>query len=86
MLQAISRQCAGGLADGPFDGMQAVAAIGDVGCSQVLAGRQQVLHATRDQGSQRDLKRQRADVDVIVAAGARVQVDAIAADADAIGK
>ena len=67
-------------------GMQPVAAVGDVGRAQVLAGRQQVFDPTRDQGAQRDLKRQRADVDVVVAAGAGVQVDPIAADADAVGE
>ncbi len=67
-------------------GMQAVAAVGDVGRAQVLACRQQVFDSPGDQGAERDLKRQRADVDVVVAAGARVQVDPIAADADAVGK
>ena len=85
-LEAKRRECAGGLADGPLDRMQPVAAVGDVGRAQVLAGRQQVLDPARDQGAERDLKRQRADVDVIVAAGAGVQVDPIAADADAVGE
>ena len=86
MLQAERRESAGGLADGPLDRMQPVAAVGDVGRPQVLAGRQEVLDPPRDQGTERDLERQRADVDVVVAAGAGVQVDPVAADADAVGE
>ena len=85
-VQAVGGERPGGLADGPLDGVQAVAAVGDVGDAQVLAGRQQVLDPPGDQGAERDLERQRADVDVVVAAGARVQVDPVAADADGVGE
>ena len=68
----------GRLADGPLHGMKPVAAIGDVRGSEVLAGRQQVLDPAGNQGAQRDLERQRADVDVVDSAGAGMQVDPVA--------
>ena len=86
MFKAKGRERPGGLADSPLDGMKAVAAVSDMRRTQVLARRQQVLDSSRDQRAERDLERQRADVDVVVAAGAWVQVDAIAADADAVGE
>ena len=86
VVQAERRERAGGLADGPLDRVEPIAAVGDVGHAQVLAGGQQVLDPPRDQGAERDLERQRADVDVVVAAGAGVQVDPVAADADAVGE
>src|SRR4051794_25837123 len=75
LFQAIRRERPGRLADGPLDGVQPIAAVGDVGRAQVLAGRQQVLDPARDQGTEWDEERERADVDVVVAAGAGVQVD-----------
>ena len=86
LLEAERRERPGGLADGPLDRMEPVAAVGDVGRPQVLARRQEVLDPARDQGTERDLERQRADVDVVIAAGAGMQVDPIAADADAVGE
>ena len=84
LLQAKRRQQSGGFADVPLDRMQAVAAVGDVRRPDVFAGRQQIRHAYRQQRAQRNLKRQRRDVDVVVAAGAGVQIDPVIADADAI--
>ena len=66
--------------------MEAVAAVGDVRRAQVLAGRQQVFHPPRNQRAERDLERQRADVDVVDAAGGRMQVDPVRAHADAVRK
>ena len=86
LREAERGQRAGRLADVPLDRVQPVAAVGDVRDAEVLARRQQVLDAPRDQGAERDLERQRADVDVVVAAAAGVQVDAVAADADRVGE
>jgi hypothetical protein len=49
-------KCACGLANVPFDRMQSGAAIGDVGCSNVLASRDQVLHPNGEQGAERNLE------------------------------
>src|SRR5439155_5445487 len=83
--QAEVGEQAGDLADVPLDRVQPVAAVGDVRGADVLAGGQQVVHPLRDQRAQRDLERARAHVDVVVAAGRGVQVDAVHADADRVG-
>ena len=64
--------------------MQPIAAVGDVGGADVLARRQQVLNPARKQRPERDLERQTGDVDVVVAARARVQIDAVVADPDGV--
>ena len=64
--------------------MQPVAAVGHVRRADVLARGDQVLGAHRQQGAEGNLKRQRREVDVVVAGRRRVQVDAVAADADRI--
>ncbi len=84
MLEAKRRKRARGFADSPLDGMKAKTSVRDMRCAQILARRQQVLDSARDQGTQRDLKRQRADVDVVVAARAGVQVDAITSNSNTI--
>jgi len=60
--QAERRQQPGGLADVSLDGVQPIAAVGDVRAANVLARRERVTHSHRDQGTQRDLKGQRGDV------------------------
>src|SRR5918993_2738062 len=64
--------------------MQPVATVGDVGSPQVLAGRQQVSDANRDQGAERDLERPAAHIDVAASCGAGMQVDAVGPDAHAV--
>ena len=68
----------GRLADGPFHGMEAVAAVGDVRRPRFLQAGKQILDPARNQGAERDLERQRADVDVVDPAGGRMQVDPVA--------
>src|SRR5215203_311742 len=64
--------------------MQPVATVGDVGSSQVLAGRQQVSDAHRDHGAERDLERPAAHIHVATSCGARMQVYTVGADAHAV--
>ena len=56
-VQAVRGERAGDLADVPLDRVQPVAAVGDVGGADVLAGRQQVRHPARQQRAERDLER-----------------------------
>src|SRR5690606_37170180 len=84
VLQGEGGQPPGGLADVPLDGVQAEAAVGDVGGADVLGGGQQVGLLRRQLRAQRDLEGHAGDVDVVVAAGGGVQVDAVAADADGV--
>lgn len=57
-------QRACGLADLPFHRMQTVASVCDVGRTGVPAGRKEIFHALRDNRTQRNLKGQRAEIDV----------------------
>ena len=57
------------LADVPLDRMKPVAAVGDVGGTNVLCCRQEVTDPDGQQSAQRDLERDAAHVDVTVAAG-----------------
>ena len=66
--------------------MQAVTTVRDVRDAKILAGRQQVFDALRNQRAERDLERQRTDVYVIVTARARVQINPVAADAHGVGE
>ena len=86
LVQAIRRERPGRFADIPFDRMQPIAAIGDMGHAQILARRQQVLDPLGYQRSQRNLEGVAADIDIGAQACARMQIDPIAADADAIRK
>src|SRR5687767_7916827 len=61
-LDRVRREASRGLANVPFHRMQAIAAIRDVGHAEVLAGRQEVLDAARNQRAEWNLKWQRADV------------------------
>src|SRR6266567_4306198 len=81
-LDRLSGCAAGGLTDVPFHGVQTVAAVRDVRYSDVFRCGQQVFDPLRDQGAERNLERQGADVDVVFATRAGVKIDAIAADAD----
>jgi hypothetical protein len=83
-LQAVGGQQARRLADVPLHRVQPVTAVGDVGDAQVLAGRQEVAHAHRQEGAQGDAEGQGVDVDVVVVGGGGVQVDPVATDADAV--
>src|SRR5215203_2484976 len=64
--------------------MQPVATVGDVRSSEVLASRQQVPDANRDQGAERDLERPAAHIHVATSCGAGMQVYAVGADAHAV--
>ena len=81
------RERAGRLADVPLDGMQPVAAVGDVGGADVLAGGEQVRRRATGNRAPSGIwngRVRRADADV-VGAGA-VDVDRIPADADRVGE
>src|SRR4029453_3830204 len=64
--------------------MQPVATVGDVGSPQVLAGRQQVPDADRDQGAERDLEGPAAHIHVASSCGAGMQVYAVGSDTNAV--
>src|SRR5215210_6855442 len=66
--------------------MQPVATVGDVGSPEVLAGRQQVPDANRDQGAERDLERPAAHIDVTASGGAGMQIYTVGADAHTVVK
>ena len=85
-LNGVRRDAACGLADIPLDRVEAIAAVRDMRRADVLARGEQVVDAPRNQCAQRNLKRQRTDVNVIVAAGAHMQVDAVRPDANRIRK
>src|SRR5690625_7876283 len=61
-------------ADIPFHRMETVAAVGNVGRADVFAGRNQVFHTLRDERTERNLKSEGRDVDIIVARRARMEV------------
>src|SRR5690606_28314999 len=75
---------AGGFADIPFDRVEAVAAVGDVGRAEVFGGGEEVFHAFGNQRAEGNFERKGADVDVVVAAAGRMEVGPVAADADRI--
>ncbi len=77
-------QRSGRLTDVPLDGVEAIAAVGEVGGADVLAGGDEVTEALGDHRAERDAERQGAQVDVVVAAGRGVEVDAVVADADGV--
>src|ERR671932_1132992 len=64
--------------------MQPVAAVGYVGYAQVLARRKEVLDPHRDERPQGHLERPAADIHIVASSGARVQVDAVGTNADAV--
>src|SRR4051812_13287364 len=74
------------LTDVPFDGMNAEGSVGDVRDAQVFAARKQVLDANRDHGPERDLERPAPEIDVARSAGARMEIDSIAPDPDAVAE
>src|SRR5438067_3090784 len=80
------RKQAGGFADVPFDRMQSVTTISDVGRADVLARGEEIRDALRQERTQRDLKRQRGDIDVVIAAGAGMQINPVITDAEAVEK
>ena len=64
--------------------MQAVRSVRDVSDAEVLAARQQVLDAHRNQGAERNLKWPATEIEIGRAARGGMQIDAIAADAHRI--
>lgn len=85
-FEAEGGQGAGRLADAPLDRMKAETPVGDVSGAEVLAGREQVLHADGNQGAEWNLERQRADIDVVIPARRGMEIDPIAADSDRVGE
>ncbi len=82
--QAMHGEGGGGFADVPFDGMESVAAVGDVGGADVFAGGEEVFHPHGDEGAERDLKGEGMNIDVVVAFAGGVEIDAVVAYADAV--
>ena len=72
------------LTDTPFNRMQTVTTVCDMGRPDIFAGRQQVINPLRDQGAQRYLKRQRIYINVIISAERRMKIDTIVANADTV--
>src|SRR5439155_12663586 len=85
-VNAESSKQARGFTDVPFDGVQTVTTVADVGGTDVFARRQKVYHANRDQRAQRNLERQRGNVEIILAGGGGMKIDAVGADADGVGE
>src|SRR5918998_3303726 len=79
-MYAVGGQGPGRLANVPLHGVEPVAPVRYVGSTYVLGGRQQVVHAYRNQAAQRDLERIAGYVDVAPTPGARVQVDPVGPD------
>src|SRR6185436_18729295 len=78
-VEAEGRERAGRLADVPLDGVQAEAAVGDVGRADVLGRRNQVADADRDERAERDLKRTGAAAYADVLGSGAVNVDRVPA-------
>src|SRR5690606_1963451 len=83
-LQAECSEQARGLAHIPFHMMHAIGAVRDVRNAQALAARKQILHPDRYQRAERDLKWPTPEIQIALAADARVEIDPVAADADGI--
>ena len=58
LSQAMTGECAGGFADVPFDGVEPQGAVSDVGAADVFARGEEVVHATWNESSQRNLEGQ----------------------------
>jgi hypothetical protein len=85
----LQRECgerARGLADVPLDGMQAEAAVGDVGSAEALAGGDEIVDAHRQQRAQRNLERTGARAQPDVLGPGTVDVDRIPAHTDRVGE
>lgn len=80
----ISRKGSRRFADVPFRGVQAVAAIRNLGHGYVLAGREQVLDPYRDQCSKRNLIRMIRDIKGTLAHCRGMKIQMIAAYPDAV--
>ncbi len=86
LIKGVFDEHADGLADTPFNRMEAVTAIGDVRSTNILVGRQEVLHSRGQERTEGNLERQRSEVDVVAAPAAGVQINVIISNADAIVK
>src|SRR5690625_7877036 len=85
-LFAKRNQCTGRFADSPFDWMEPVAAGGDVRGADIFVRRRKVFDPLGNQRSERNLETQGGNIDVVIASGARMKVDVVAADANGIVK
>ena len=77
---------ASGFANIPFDGMQTITAVRDMRHPDIFAPGQEVINTPRDQRAERNLEAQRSNVDVVVAAGGRMQIETVVSDTDGIGE
>ena len=84
LLLGIGKEHSDRLTDTPFNRMQTVTTVCDMGRPDIFAGRQQVINPLRDQGAQRYLKRQRIYINVIISAERRMKIDTIVANADTV--
>src|SRR5262245_15203846 len=84
LVEAEGRERARRFADVPLDGMQAVAAVGDVGRADVLGRRDQVADADGNERAQGNLERAGAAADADVLGAGTMDVDRIPADADRV--
>jgi hypothetical protein len=84
VMQAKSCKRSCRLADIPLDWMQSEAAVGDVGCANVLGGGYEVPDANGDQGAERDLKWAGAAADAYVFRSSTMNVDRVPSDANRV--
>ena len=61
----------------PLYRMEPVAAVGNMCCANVFTGSDEVTDSLGNQGTQRQLKRQCLEVDVVVTSCARMQIDLV---------
>ena len=70
-------QMASDLTDVPLYWVESIAAVSDVCCADVFRARNEVVDSLGDQSAQRQLKRQCREVNVVVPARARMQIDLV---------
>ena len=79
LLLCIGQEHSDRFADTPFNRMQTVTTVRDMGRPDIFAGRQYVIDPLRNQSAQWYLERQRIHIDVIISAERRMEIDAIVA-------
>ena len=68
---------AGDLTDVPLYWVEAIAAVSDMCCADVFRASNEVVDSLGNQSAQRQLKRQCREVNVVVPARARMQIDLV---------
>src|SRR5579864_2536798 len=74
------------LADVPLHRMQPITTVSNMRCSDVLRRGEHVLHSPGNQRAQRYLERFRSNIDIIVSATRRMQIDAVAPHSRRVSK